>query len=268
MVLMADGASALAAVVTSCICRDGFIPNPVDSSRCLNATVVGADRFAATLALAPSAAPTLPPTLLPTMATLAPTLAPSFEPCPDGNHGCDPDSSRCRSVSAGNYAFTTCQCNDGFVPAMNTTLRCDSITPSPTTSAYDPMGALSTPAPSPLLDFRTTSQCNGTTSLLRWKKFCVEPDRNLSLWTFPGSTDIYCEKSSVVQGIESVGACVKLCQNLGGPPHCAYVKYRSELKVCIWSPVCNTVLRAQYARRRLQITDGCRWRSYSDECYE
>jgi hypothetical protein len=150
MTLVGIDDSVAGNIIISCACRNGFVADPSDGSRCLNATrkISGSESEKShEVQHAPSALPTL----LPTSATLAPTLAPTYEPCPDGDHGCDPISTRCRSVSADNYAFTTCQCIDGFTQSSNSTLRCAMLTPSPTAQPrpYNPSSALWMPAPSP-----------------------------------------------------------------------------------------------------------------------
>jgi hypothetical protein len=65
----------------------------------------------------------------------------------------------------------------------------------------------------------------------------------MSLWTFPGTEDDYCEEMLVVGNVLSFELCLDYCLvTLGGPPACVYAKYDPTTQQCFASKACENIL--------------------------
>jgi hypothetical protein len=211
--------------IISCICLEGYYPNPNDGGSCLTAAE-------ATVAAKEGGSPSMVPTLEPTAATPVPTVEPTHmatagptrQACVDGNYGCDLQSSRCVIVTVGEFFLTSCQCLEGFKHAENSTLACVLVTAAPTPvpepAEQDVLEkALWTPAPTAPAPAPNHSDCDPHTTVQSFAKFCpaTSDDRDLSLWTYPGSEGTFCGGASI-EKVTSLLECVRFCQNMGGPP--------------------------------------------------
>ncbi len=224
-------------VIITCVCKEGFRPDPSNVSHCM-----GQHEDAIPTPIPPTSVPTAVPTAAPTVGT----------PCTDGDHGCDALSTVCvlATLGATGLKVVTCECRDGYSVSSESTSSCKAEgTPAPSAAPapeYNSTASLWTPAPVPAMATPLPSKCDRTTSLKQWQTFCVRPDRNMSVWSYPGTGAVYCEGASIVE-TETKADCVRFCQEQGGPPRCSFVKYISRSKQCIWSGGhCDDILNAEY----------------------
>jgi hypothetical protein len=226
MLAEAEGiASMEAALVVSCECLAGFLPDPNDASRCLAAGTISD----------PTPRPVPTPLLLPTH---VPTHMPTWNACTDGSHGCDLESTICVAIANGALNVTTCKCREGYSVNPSSMMEC-LLPTSPPTAGLLPV--LWTPAPTPEAPKSKQELCDRISTNPTKMQFCSGFDRNLSLWEFPSSEDSFCEGSSVKKNVSSLKACETIC----GGSHalgCNYIKYDLGRRECYWSAACDTEL--------------------------
>jgi hypothetical protein len=232
MDVAADGESLADEILIECECLDGFKTNPLDTTTCLdnNATVVPYLSMNMNRTNETNGTTSAP--------VAAPTHAPTWQACVDGDHGCDPYSTRCVSVTAGLIIVTTCNCLEGYVELTNSTTHCELVQAAPTPNAF---WGLNTPAPTPVQEPAAFIEgCDAATTKPSFNPFCHGDDRRLALWQFPNSATRYCEKMSLKENVSSLGDCQDYCgHTLGGPPVCTDIKYDSHKEFCYWAPDCS-----------------------------
>jgi hypothetical protein len=119
-----------------CVCREGYVSDPYTVGNC-----IATPAPTAIPTTDPSLNPTLSPTPIPTeIPTLQPTHMPTYNPCDDGSHGCQQDSTTCSYLDpAGdvmdpedrpNALGYFCACREGYVRG-DTATACD-LTAAPT----------------------------------------------------------------------------------------------------------------------------------------
>jgi hypothetical protein len=183
----------------------------------------------------------------------APTHAPSEHLC-EGDHGCDTASTICCDTDG----IIACCCLVGFIPNPDDLTVCMTAPTSvPTASpssevVLPPLGLPPVPAssssvlqkpvevsasatrkvvitpttapthlPTVALHERVTPSRCQTNAINIFKPYCDAPDRNTTIWSFPGSAAKRCVDSSTVFGMGSLADCVSYCsETLGGSSKC------------------------------------------------
>jgi hypothetical protein len=80
------------------------------------------------------------------------------------------------------------------------------------------------------------SQCSKSTTKDVYRPFCAGKDRNLAVFSFPGSNTHdpeACDLEALAYGPETVSECIDYCAKIaGGPPNCRYARFDANTGKC------------------------------------